>query len=71
MNTVSETNIPKDDSLFGFCDIVDNTLTYFMNTDDSSVRMLGALCGKDKFNPNLLKNYGDEKRNQINTHFSK
>jgi len=53
MNTESKRHIPQDDNFFGFCDIVDNTLTYFMNTDDTSVRMLGAICNnKNGFNIN-------------------
>ena len=50
----NDTNIlqtPKDDSLFGFCNIVNSTLAYFMNGGDNSLRMLGGVCNSHEYKP--------------------
>ena len=63
-----EPTIPKNDSLFGFCAIVNNTLAYFMHADDTSVRILGNVCKKTH---NLESFTDNDGRNQINTLLSK
>ena len=65
-NIVIEPSIPKSDSLFQFCAMVNNTLTYFMHTDDNSVRMLGSICKQNKY-AETFTYPKDKKRNQIYT----
>ena len=67
---VIQPSIPKNDTLFQFCAMVNNTLAYFMHTDDNSVRMLGSICKQNKY-AETFTYPKDKERNQINALLSK